>query len=152
VLPDPAEVFVDDANVVGDEERVLRVVNPIWVDWNSQNEQGRPRLTSQAFQDFPEERCIELGVPARSLSVGLEPVLAAHGYSYAKMLDPWGESYGLVAITGGSVRGCKQGIRPWATEREPWHGLIFTLLGNKRAVGKQKCLGREAEWLIVPPH
>lgn len=151
MLPDPATVFFDNTSILGSEDVVIRVVNPGFVDWNTQDDQGRPRITNQAFQDFPEERCLDLGVPARSMSVGLEPVLSQHGFSAEKMLELWDETYGLAAISGRDLRGCEQGVVGWPTEVEPWHGLVFASQGNKRTVSKQKCLARAAEWLIVPP-
>jgi hypothetical protein len=122
------------------------------VEWKNLDEVGNPRITSQAFQDYPPEECQRLGVPARAMSVSLGPKIRDIGALPDLVLKNWPPEYGLAVLQGGDVRSCDQGILPWPTGPEPWHGLVFTKEGNKRTTGKQKCLARYARWLVLPPN
>ncbi len=141
--------FTDDPGIPA-EEILYRRVPVQWIDWDA--EQNGPRIKRAAFQDYPAERAADLNLPGPCMSVGLSSILDEHGVDPADLLTDWGrESYGLASVRAADVRlNNDQGIMPWPTQAEPWHGVVFSKKGPKRTGSMQSQLARAAVWVVLP--
>lgn len=142
--PEPSSVYADDP-AIADDAVLLRVVHPKWVEWEPE-----PRLKSEAFQDYPGARLVEVGVPAVAMSVALLDDVLSHGQPAEAALKRFGSDYGIASLTAGQVRACEQGILRWPTDQEPWHAMVFSLQGPKRSRRHRKLLAERAELIRLP--
>lgn len=143
------EAFVDDTTI-GPDVLLYRRITPQWIDWDNLDAQGRPRIKSAAFQDYPAQKALAMGYPGPCMSVGLEPVLREHGHEAVKMLDEH-PGYGLAALIVGKLRETgEQGVMPRPEPAEPWHGVVFSTIGDKRTGAMKKLRQGVADWALVP--
>lgn len=142
--------YQDNADIP-DGDEVFRRVSPEWIDWDAIDPEGRPGVTSQAFQDQTEAAAERLGAPAPGMSVGVASILIARGHSHERMLDEVDpETYGLVGVFAGTLRALGQGIHPWPTDSEPWHAIVFDLHRPRRSKTTRAAIRDAARWIIVP--
>src|SRR5579864_3774478 len=97
---DPTSVYKDNAASIPDAAELLRRVHPAFVVWESSG----PRVTSQAFQDYPLEAARRLGLPSPAMSVALLAILQAAGHSAQKLLEMADHHYGVVALSAAMLR------------------------------------------------
>lgn len=147
--PDGGVGFVDQEDIP-DDELLYRRIPPPWIDWNSLDASGRPRIRRAAFQDYPAEKAREMGMPGPCMSVGLASILNAHDRQPTQLLEGWGANYGIASLRAGDARQLEQGVMRWPTEDEPWHGVVFTKIGSKKTGGTQNALAQAASWVEVP--
>lgn len=155
----PFLAFIDDLQAIPDDAVIFRRVPSDFVDWNALDHGGRPRLTGQAFQDYPEEVARDrYGLPGACMSVGVESVLLEHGNTPSRLLDGYDSSYGLARLRAGDLRNlCRndgtsasQGLMPNATDEEPWHAVVFSQVSSKKNKTIQRLIAAVASWEIVP--
>lgn len=145
---DPAFVDQDD---ISDDELLYRRIPPQWIDWETLDDEGRPRMMRAAFQDYKTEKAREMGLPGPCMSIGLHSILIAHRGEPLDLLERWGMHYGIASLPAGAVRANgDQGVMRWPTPEEPWHGVVFTKVGSKRTGGMENTLARAASWVYVP--
>ena len=144
-----ASQYFDDDGLANDAV-LLRRIRPDWVRWDETGMAGQfPRITSQNFQDYSEEMAAHLGCPAPAMSVGLLAVLQTHGRVEADILVGYA-GYGIASITVGDARRESQGVKPWPTDAEPWHALVFSRTSRIRSVGVRSRLAGIAVWRVRP--
>lgn len=130
------ENYENDATIE-DDEVLLRRIYPGSGSWIYDQNLGRTRPTSQAFNDHPN------GSP---MSVHLSSVLAHHGLE-SKIVLEGHEGFALVSITAGLVRQCNQVIVRKPLAGDPAHAEV---IGNKTP-GVRKKMARNAVWVFPPP-
>ena len=156
---DPIDAFVDDATTIPDDAVVFRRIHPDFIDWSVIDDLGRPRLTSQGFQDYPADMArAEFGLPGACMSVGVEAVLVSHGHGPSKMLEDYDDRYGVARLRAGDLRTLTrddgatiaQGVMPNPTPAEPWHSVVFSQHAEKKNKTVQKKICQVAVWEIPP--
>jgi hypothetical protein len=121
--------YTDDLTIF-DEDELWRRIHPTW--WILDENIGRIRPTSQAFQDHPN------GSP---MSVFLEKVCS----SPEQILTDH-PGYSLASITAGLARDCGQRIVRRPLTRQPAHAEVF---GRKSGKIRNR-FAMESRW-VVPP-
>lgn len=109
------------------------------------------RAATNAFQDYPENRLQDAGVPAVAVSIFLDSVMQAAGTTIDDLLARRGGSYGVATVTAGCVRAEGQGVVRWPTKLDPEHGMIFSLSGAKKSNGQSKRIAKASRILALPP-
>lgn len=141
---EPGTVYSDDPSIP-DSEVLYRVISTAHVEWSS----GSPvRVQTNAFQDQPESRLPELGVPATAVSVFLQSEMNTSGRTAADLC--WDPGRGVATVTAGQVRAEGQGVVRWPNDSGPEHAMIFTLSGAKKSKGQSKRIAAAATVLIAP--
>src|SRR5207245_8043111 len=102
---DPSAQYKDDLVTIPDAADLLRRVSPAFVIW----ERDGPRVTSQAFQDYPQAAAERLGLPSPCMSVALSATLTAEGHGPEKLLEVVDPTYGVVALNAGILRSLGEG-------------------------------------------
>jgi hypothetical protein len=148
--PNFTSPYTDEGNSISVDALLYRRIFQGFIDWDSPDPNGRPRLTSAAFQDYKLEDAQRLGLPAPAMSVGLGPILDARGLSPEKILEPFDDTYGLAVLTAGDVRSLEQGVMAKPTEEEPWHAVVFSMNEPKRSKRIRAVLAEKARWVHVP--
>jgi len=113
-------------------------------------------INGNCFTDYPIAKAQQLGLPDACMSVGIGSVIEAHGCTPDVMLQNYG-GYGLARVRVGDLRRltrlngepCPQGIMPYPTEREPWHGVVFDKARRPRQKPACKAIASVAEWYIA---
>lgn len=148
-------LFVDQPDLIPDEETLYRVVAIGLIQWEDRDEDGNPAIKSSAFQNQTLERAQELGVPGRCMSVGVDGFLRREGLDPERMLEGLpAEEAGLVAFEASLVRQLGDGIMHWPYEpNAPWHAVVFCSTSSKRTKGNRRALARAARsgWVDLPP-
>lgn len=142
--------FVDDAAVPGNEI-ILRRVPPGFIDWDSPDINGLPRITSGGFQDYSAEKALtEFGLPGACMSVIVLTLVHQAGTSAEAILSAFGPTNGLARLTAGAIRACRQGIQLDPRLGEPWHAVVFAKDNAQRNKTMRSCLSQAASWFIAP--
>ncbi len=148
MAPDPSSVYEDDSSVP-DEEVLYRLIIP---SNTSYDEAGQAvRAATNAFQDYPEDRLEDVGVPAVAVSIYLESVMKVRGTTVEDLLARRDGPYGMASIKAGEARAESQGIVRWPTEQDPEHGMIFCLSGAKKSGGQSRRLAKVSTIVVAPP-
>jgi len=144
--------FIDEVDVILDDEWLLRRIYPGFLDWERCDADGRPRVKGGAFQDYGEEQAENLGYEAPAMSVAIRCLVDAVT-NPSQLLAAFGPAYGLVAITAGEARVLNQGVMWRPVEGEPWHAVVFDKAVRRRKPAAQSGLALAAtqRWVIVPP-
>lgn len=152
--------FHDDRATITDSEVVYRRIYPDFIDWAIIDEYGFPRIMSGGFQDYSEKIAREkFGLPGACMSVGIHSILVLHGFGAAKLVEDYPSSYGVARLVAEALRtltsqtaqsDVRQGIMPWATGQEPWHGVVFNLNARKKSKPAQDAIARLAQWEVPP--
>jgi hypothetical protein len=119
--------YQDDESI-GDDSALWRRIRPDWAIYDENL--GRRRPTSQAFQNRGDGMSVLLGAEVESPEVAVESV----------------PGYGLVSFTAGLVRQLDQLVARDPTPEEAAHALV---VGNKTGPVK-RTLAESALWLIEP--
>lgn len=151
-MPDIGEPapYEDESEAIPDDAVLLRRVAPEFIDMDDLDEEGRPRLSSAAFQDYQESRARELGYPGPAMSVHLASVLDESGKSAESVLVGQRPGFGLVRFTAGDVRAHSMGVQRRPTEDDPAHAVVFATNRPKRSASQQKRVRDAAEWIVIP--
>src|SRR5947207_10930714 len=124
-MPGGPTAFVDDTSIPG-AALLYRRIPQQWVDWNTVDTEGRPRIKRGAFQDYSPAMAHQQGYPGPCMSVCLASVLEQDGRASSSLLEGWGEAYGIASIEVSVLRDTDQGVMPWATAQEPCHAVVFS--------------------------
>jgi hypothetical protein len=151
------EGFADDAKI-GDDEYVLRAVSPKNVNWATSDTDGKPSISSNFFQDYPDDAARQRGLPGPCASVALERVLIEGGHELTAMLEEFSPKHGIVRVRVGDLRSlknsvgdpCPQGVMADPKSGSPWHAVIWTARGGKRSSGEQRAISKIACWVKLP--
>lgn len=147
MAPDPSSVYEDDPTVP-DDELLYRLILPSNTSYDGAGQ--AVRAATNAFQDYPEDRLEDAGVPAVAVSVFLDSVMKVNGTTVEHLLARREGRYGIASVTAGQARKQGQGIVRWPTEQDPEHGMIFSLTGPKKSNGQSKRLAKASD-IVVPP-
>ena len=144
---DPGEIYEDDLSVPDDEflYRLIRGSNTKFEGGTATGPQ------SNAFQDAPSTRLVELGAPAVAVSIYLQSEMSRTGMTPGGLVARWDHSYGVASLTAGDARAAGQGIVRWPKPSEPEHGMIFCRSGPRKTQGQSKQLARSSILVIAPP-
>ena len=129
---------------------IIRRISAQWVDWETLNDLGQPRVTKEAVQFYDQQRAMQAGCPGPALSVVLE-----HLAGPLPDLSKKYAAFGLAKVGVDLVREngvC--GVQPWPTVDEPAHALIFRVDGgNRPSDGTRKRWARALTegWICLPP-
>jgi len=126
-LPDDPEI--------SDETALWRRVFPGW--WITDENQGRVRPTSKAFQNYPDKPCLSILIGEMVTARGDEPSTALEGF----------DGYALAAITAGLARTHNQGVVHDPNDEDAAHGLVY---GHKTDSIRSR-LAKGSVWVIPPP-
>lgn len=148
MAPDPSSVYEDDSTVP-DDELLYRLILPSNTSYDDAG--GAVRAATNAFQDYPEDRLEDAGVPAVAVSIFLASVMDANGTTVDDLLARRDGRYGMASITAGEARAENQGVVRWPSEQDPEHGMIFCLSGAKKSNGQSKRLARASKIVVPPP-
>ncbi len=150
----PEDVYTspydDQTDGITDDTIVYRKVAPTFIDWNILDELGNPRIKSGAFQDYGKKKAAQLGYPAPAMSVCLANIMVERGVEPPELINREGPKYGVARFTAGDVRRFEQGVMHRPTDDEPWHGIVFSKIGNQRKDSMQDAVQDCAVW-VVPP-
>ncbi len=147
MAPDPSSVYEDD-QTIEDDEVLYRLILPSNTKYDGTGK--AVRAATNAFQDYPEDRLEDVGVPAVAVSVFLSSVMSLNETSIDEILARRDGSYGLASITAGEARAEDQGIVRCPTTQDPEHGMIFCLAGARKSGGESKRLAK-ASTIVRPP-
>ncbi|WP_157779147.1 hypothetical protein [Micromonospora sp. WMMA2032] len=151
------EVEFQDDDTISDDSLLYRRIFPGFINWSKTESDGRPKIPSQGFQDYPEERARqEFGLPGACMSVDLGYILDEQGFAPERLLEGYGD-YGLVVLNVGQLRHLKgpngqdwtQGIMRDPRPDAPWHAVAFACSGKKTSAMKNAISG-VARWVFVP--
>src|SRR5258708_2074917 len=92
-----AAAFVNDDTIPG-AALLYRRIPSKWIDWDTVDAEGHPRITRGAFQDYTDAKARSMRYPGPCMSVGLGPVLEQHGRDPSFLLDGWGSDYGIASV------------------------------------------------------
>lgn len=133
-----AQPFDDPA--ISDDDGLVRFVPP-WHVIKDDN-LGRLRPTSAAFDMSPEDGCMSVDLEKLLLQASLEP---CHGLASR----PAG--FGAVRLLAGVVRSVQLATFQDPVPENPYHGQIANLVMPGRiARGKKRTLCKSSEWLAIP--
>ena len=132
--------------------KVYRAINPKLVNWDRQNGKGFPEMGSQNFQHMSEGRARSMGYAASAMSVVLSHLLEEHDQGPERVLDEFGEDWGIAFFTVADVRSVKPdvGICEDPTEGAPWHGLVFAKTRPKMKGPESQALRAVARLIRSP--
>ena len=122
----------DDPSIL-DEEDLWRRISPTWV---LKDKDGRPRVTSQAFQNDDEDGTMSIHLSSVAEQIGRTPSTILERYP----------GYSMASITAGDARQQKQGVKPDPSLEDPDHGSV---VGDK-GKGVRKQLRKAAKWVVEP--
>lgn len=123
--------YSDDLTILN-EDNLWRRIHPKW--WNYDENLGKVRLTSEAFQD-PKH-----GSP-------MSVLLAKEQSNPQAYLEKFkGIDYTLASITAGLAREYCQGVAREPKLDEPAHAVVF----GKKTRRIRRRFAAEAEWVIPP--
>jgi hypothetical protein len=144
--------FVDEVEVILDDEWLYRRIYPGFIDWQHRDANGSPRVKGGAFQDYGDEQAEKLGYEAPAMSVAVRCLVEALT-GPAHLLATFSPAYGLVAFTAGEARALNQGVMWRPVVGEPWHAIVFDKAVRRRKSSAQSALALAAtqRWVVVPP-
>jgi hypothetical protein len=142
--------YTDERNSIPGDALLYRRIYNDFIDWNSVDAEGNPRLTGQAFQDYSLQAAQRLGLPAPCMSVALGFLLEEHGFPPEKVLEDFDHTYGLAVLTAGDARSVYQGVMAKPTTDEPWHAIVFSTNSPKKNKTVRSALAEKAQWVHVP--
>lgn len=113
-----------------------------------------PSLNGNCFTDWPAAKALDEGFPGPCMSVGVSTVLDELGCTANEILAAYPEC-GLACVRAADLRGltkadgaaCPQGIMLAPTEKEPWHGVVFDMSGQRGSAAKA-AIARVASWIV----
>ena len=140
--------YKDDPAAVPDHTPLLRRINAYFCDWNNRDENGRPRITTQAVQMYRERDARALGCPGPAMSFHAEQQLNSPVVLFQQYPD-----FGFARIQAGEVRtGGTLGLQPWPTNDHPEHVVAFPKAGLlPKSEKKRLALILANNWVRVPP-
>ena len=142
--------YLDDTNGIPPGSFILRRISAQWVDWETLNDRGQPRVTKEAVQFYDQQRAEQAGCPGPALSVVVEHLAA----SPADLAEKYA-GFGLARLSVDLVREngvC--GVQLWPTDDESAHAVIFRVDGgNRPSDGTRKRWAQALTdgWLCLPP-
>lgn len=142
--------YEDDPVGIPPGSFLIRSISSQWVKWENGDDQGRPRVTSEAVQFYDLKRATRVDCPSPALSVIIQHL--------ADSLDVLAKRYhpnGLARISADSIRaGDSCGIQLWKTEKEPAHAVVFRLDDSPKlpkSTRRQWAGELTMGWLVLPP-
>lgn len=151
------EVGFQDDDTISDDSLLYRRIYPGFINWSKVQLGEHPKIPSQGFQDYPEDRAREeFGLPGACMSVDLGYILDEHGLSPADLLEGY-VGYGLVVLNVGQLRHLKgpngqdwtQGVVRDPRPGAPWHSVTFARSG-KKTNSMRNAISGIARWVVVP--
>ena len=142
--------YIDDLESIPPGSLVIRRISTQWVDWETLDDGGRPRVTKEAVQFYDQVRAEQAGCPAPALSVIVE-----------QRADPIEDliarytGFGLARVSVDIIReGGACGIQLWPVDDEPAHAVVFRIDGGARpSDGTRKRIAKAMTegWIHLPP-
>jgi hypothetical protein len=147
--------FHDDVAAIPNNAVLYRRVSWDKIGGEDKYEDGQEgRLNGNCFTDYPAAVAQTYGFPGPCMSVGFASILSEQGYEPEKLLEGF-DDYGLARILARDLRSllradgvtpCAQGIMFAPTEKEPWHTVVFDVLGGPRKAAVCKSIADVATW------
>ena len=131
-------MYSDDVEGIPNDEILWRRIFPGW--WIYDENQGRTRPTSQAFNDDENGLPMSVFVARIVQSTGRNPNDVLHNHT----------GYALAFVTARLARECKQLIAMELDPKnpDPAHAIVF---GKKTGFVRSR-LAKESGWVIPPTH
>lgn len=152
------ESFADDEDVIPDDDIIYRAIPARWINTAGVPEGSLPEISSQGFQDQPEEVARqEFGLPGACCSVASEGLLRAQSLDLTALLEFF-PGYYIAASTAGQVRSLSgangtpipQGIMHDPREGRPWHAVVWDKSGKARGKPGRRAFAAACWWVYIP--
>ena len=129
-----SQPVTQDDSTIGDDVALWRRVNPDW--WILDENEGRYRLSSQAFQNYPKHEAFSVSVSCDAEEEGAAPrdIVANH------------RGFGVAAFSAGFAREKGQGVIRVPKEGEIAHGHVV----GRKSKSVKKSFAKSAVVLIEP--